>query len=192
MTPGSPILDVSGSTGKDRPASFTLRNRLTRAAWSVAWLALAAWTPKQLAPWRRLLLRAFGARMGQGTDVRGSVRVWLPSHLVMEDGALIGPGVVCYNMAPVTLGAGVLVSQRAHLCAGSHDFDDPSFQLEARPITIGREAWIAAEAFVGPGVTVGEGAVLGARAAAFRHLDPWTVYTGNPARPLRPRRRIAG
>jgi putative colanic acid biosynthesis acetyltransferase WcaF len=57
----------------------------------------------------------------------------------------------------------------------------------ARPITIGAEAWIAAEAFVGPGVQVGEGAVLGARAAAFRDLEPWTVYSGNPAMPLRPR-----
>ena len=33
----------------------------------------------------------------------------------------------------------------------------------------------------------GEGAVLGARGVAMRSLDPWTVYTGNPAVVLRKR-----
>ncbi|MGH6957429.1 MAG: hypothetical protein ACREEW_12265, partial [Caulobacteraceae bacterium] len=60
-------------------------------------------------------------------------------------------------------------------------------QLVARPIEIGPRAWIAAEAFVGPGVTVGEGAVLGARGVAMRDLEPWTIYAGNPATPLRRR-----
>ena len=65
------------------------------------------------------------------------------------------------------------------------------FQLRAAPIAVGAHAWIAAEAFVGPGVTVGEGAVLGARAVAFTDLEPWTVYIGNPAREIRKRRRPA-
>jgi hypothetical protein len=53
----------------------------------------------------------------------------------------------------------------------------------------GRTAsWVAAEAFVGPGVTIGEGAVLGARGCAFRDLEPWTVYAGNPARRLKLRK----
>ena len=188
MTRSSPILDVRGSTTKDRPASFTFRNRLERATWNIAWLLLASWTPKQLRAWRCMLLRLFGAELGARTDVRGSARIWHPAHLIMGDGALIGPGVNCYNMAPITLDRDVLISQRAHLCNGSHDIDDPGFQLIARPITIGADAWIAAEAFVGPGVRIGEGAVLGARAAAFRDLDPWTVYTGNPATQLRQRR----
>jgi putative colanic acid biosynthesis acetyltransferase WcaF len=91
-------------------------------------------------------------------------------------------------MAPVRLGRYVVVSQRAHLCAGSHRVDDEYFQLIAKPITIKDNAWIAAEAFVGPGVTVGEGAVLGARGVAFEDLNPWTVYVGNPAAVKRPRK----
>jgi putative colanic acid biosynthesis acetyltransferase WcaF len=79
------------------------------------------------------------------------------------------------------------VSQGAHLCSGTHDIDDPHFQLITRPITIGKTAWIAADAFVGPGVTVGEGAVLGARAVAMRDLEAWMVYSGNPAQPIRRR-----
>jgi len=60
--------------------------------------------------------------------------------------------------------------------------------LITRPIVLGEKAWIAAEAFVGPGVTVGEGAVLGARGVAMRDLEPWTVYRGNPAQPVKMRK----
>jgi putative colanic acid biosynthesis acetyltransferase WcaF len=90
-------------------------------------------------------------------------------------------------MAPIRIGAGAIVSQGAHLCAGSHDITSPVFQLTTRPISIGAKAWIAADAFVGPGVDVGEGAVLGARGVAFRSLEPWGVYAGNPAQRIKQR-----
>jgi putative colanic acid biosynthesis acetyltransferase WcaF len=121
--------------------------------------------------------------------VRASVRIWYPPFLTMEDRATLGPSVTCYNMGPIHIGAGAIVSQGAHLCGGSHDIEDPYFQLVAKPIVIGPQAWIAAEAFVGPGVTVGEGAVLGARAVTFADLDAWSVYVGNPARKLKARAR---
>lgn len=182
------ILDAQAAGSRDGGPSFSLGNRLTRLAWRATWLVGAAWTPPPLRAWRRLLLRLFGARMGRGADVRGSARVWLPANLEMGERAVIGPGVDCYNQAPVTLAADALVSQRAHLCAGTHDVDDPHFQLVARPIRIGRNAWIAAEAFVGPGAEIGDGAVVGARAVAFGRLEAGMIYAGNPARPVRARR----
>ncbi len=82
-----------------------------------------------------------------------------------------------------------IVSQRAHLCTAGHDIDQASFPLTAAPIHIAAYGWVAAEAFVGPGVHIGEGAVLGARSVSFRDLDAWAVYTGNPAKPVRQRRK---
>ncbi len=173
---------------QDGGPSFSMSNRVQRLVWNGVWFLLASWTPAPLHPWRRALLRLFGASMGRRADVRGSARVWLPSHLVMADHALIGPGVTCYNQAPISLGERALVSQGAHLCSGTHDVDDPNFPLVARSIRIGAKAWVAAEAFVGPGTSIGEGAVVGARAVVFGRLKPWTVYAGNPAQPLRARR----
>jgi len=74
-----------------------------------------------------------------------------------------------------------VVSQGAYLCTGSHDYRDPEFPLIAKPITVGRRAWVCADAFVGPGVAVGDGAILAARGAAFDNLAPWTISRGNPA-----------
>jgi putative colanic acid biosynthesis acetyltransferase WcaF len=153
----------------------------------MVWLIAASWTPANWHPWRRALLRLFGAKMGHRSDVRGSARVWLPSNLNMADHALIGPGVTCYNQGMISLGERALVSQGAHLCAGTHDIESDQFSLVAKPISLGAYTWIAAEAFVGPGTVVGDGAVLGARAVAFGQIAAWTVYSGNPATAKRAR-----
>jgi putative colanic acid biosynthesis acetyltransferase WcaF len=148
----------------------------------IAWALLGSWTPSPFYNWRAFLLKCFGAKMARGSSVHGSAKVWNPSLLELEEFSSIGPGVICYSMARISIGSYAIVSQRAHLCAGTHDIEDPNFQLRARPIEIESRAWIAAEAFVGPGVKVGEGAVLGARAVTFEDLDAWTVYVGNPAK----------
>jgi len=79
------------------------------------------------------------------------------------------------------------VSQGCHLCAGTHDYAHWSMPLVARPITIGANAWLGAEVFVGPGVSIGELCVVGARAVVVRDLPPRTVGAGNPCRPLKDR-----
>ena len=181
-----PLEAASSKPQEERP-SFSLSNRLERALWILTWGLLASWTPPPMRGWRRFLLRCFGATMGAGSDVRCGARVWYPRHLHMGAASVLASGVRCYNMAPITIGAGAIVSQGAHLCAGSHDITSPVFQLTTRPINIGAKAWIAADAFVGPGVDVGEGAVLGARGVTFRSLEPWGVYAGNPAQRIKQR-----
>lgn len=167
--------------------SFSRRHRLLRACFGLVWSLLASWTPPPLHRWRVLLLRIFGARIAWSARVYGSAKVWYPPNLEMEAQAVMGPGVTCYCMGPIHIGARAVISQRAHLCGGTHDIADPYFQLLTRPVTIGADAWICAESFVGPGVSVGEGAVLAARAAAFRDLEPWSVWRGNPATRIKDR-----
>ena len=53
-----------------------------------------------------------------------------------------------------------LISQRAFLCTGNHDFSKESFDLVTEPITIGDGCWIGAGAFVGPGVEVPPGTMV--------------------------------
>jgi putative colanic acid biosynthesis acetyltransferase WcaF len=110
----------------------------------------------------------------------------------MASESCLGPGVICYNVALVSLGRGVTVSQRSHLCTASHDFDDPSFPLTGAPITINDGAWVAAESFLGPGVTIGERAVVLARSVVVRNVLPGAVVGGNPARHLRDRAPFEG
>ena len=178
-------LDAGATRPLDGGPSFSLANRIERAAWKFAWTLFGRIVPPPFGwGWRRFLLRLFGAQIERGARVYGSASIWLPRHLVMDRGATIGPGVDCYNMAPIRLGRHAIVSQRAYLCAGDHDHRDPDFQLVTRPIHLGAHSWVAAEAFVAPGITVGEGAVLAARGAAIRDLPAWTVWGGNPAKQI--------
>lgn len=160
---------------------FPARNKAERAAWRAAWLLLARWTPPPLFVWRALLLRLFGAEIGPGARIYGSVSVWLPRNLSVREGAIVGPGVILYNQGRISIGPRAVISQRAHLCASSHDPSDPGFALTLRPIEIGEACWVAADAFVGPGVTMQPGAVLGARGALFEDARSFGIYRGNPA-----------
>ncbi|MFK8252350.1 LbetaH domain-containing protein [Ancylobacter terrae] len=186
------ILDAEVSNSVVGKPSFPLRHRALRGIWNVTWKVLASWTPPPLYPWRRFLLRLFGARIDPTARVYGSARIWYPPNLVMGKHTVLAWEALCYNQAMVQLEDYAIVSQRSHLCTGTHDIDDPNFQLIAKPITIERHGWVASDAFVGPGVRVGEGAVLGGRGVAFKDLEPWTVYGGNPCREIRKRKMIAG
>ncbi|MDY8108203.1 DapH/DapD/GlmU-related protein [Fulvimarina sp. 2208YS6-2-32] len=57
----------------------------------------------------------------------------------------------------------------------------------AASVTIGNDVWIGQNAVIMPGVTVGDGAVIGANAVVTKDVAPYTIVTGVPARPLRPR-----
>lgn len=185
MTPG--LLDAKAAKSRLGGRSFALWHLAFRQIWKCCWWCLAAWTPPPLHGWRRVILRAFGAKVDGTARIYGTAQIWYPPNLTMGRYTVLGQRANCYCMAPIRIDDYAVVSQGAVLCAGTHDVDDPDFQLVTKPITIGPYAWVAAEAFVGPGVSVADGAVLGARAVAFRKLDAWTVYSGNPARPIRKR-----
>ena len=134
-----------------------------------------------------MVLRMFGARIEGPVYPYPTARIWAPWNLEMRAGSCLAGEVDCYNVERVTLGEGVTVSQKSYLCTASHDFDDPAFPLTGGPITIGARAWVAADAFVGPGVKIGNRAVVLARAVVVRDVAPGMVVGGNPARGLRAR-----
>jgi putative colanic acid biosynthesis acetyltransferase WcaF len=168
-------------------ASFSFSNRVARTLWGIARLLLFRSVPRPLFAWRNLVLRAFGAKIGRHCRIGPGTVIWAPWNLVCEDGVAIGSGAMIYNQTRITIGREAVVSQGAHLCAGTHDYTDPAFPLLAKPITIGAKAWIAAEAFGHPGVTIGEGAVIGARSVVTKDMPPWMVCAGHPCLPIKPR-----
>jgi putative colanic acid biosynthesis acetyltransferase WcaF len=102
----------------------------------------------------------------------------------MEDGSTMADFVDCYCVDRITLGVNSTVSIRTFLCSASHDIRDPARPLTTSPIMIGQDAFIFAEAFIGPGVTIGESAVVGARAVVVRDVAAGMIVAGNPAKPI--------
>lgn len=167
--------------------SFSLQTRLRRAVWQAAYMLLFRFSPRPLHGWRAAVLRLFGAQVGQGVHVYPGVVIWAPWNLTLADECGIGDGAILYSQAPIHIGRRSVVSQGTHLCAGTHDYTLPGFPLIALPITLHDNVWVAAEAFVHPGVTIHEGTVVGARSVVTKDLPAWMVCAGHPCVPLKPR-----
>ena len=163
-----------------------------RPAWFVQlwWIAQALLfhpSPQVFYGWRRFLLRAFGARIGRGVLIRPSASITYPWKLTIGDWSWVGDRVTLYTLGEIAIGDNAVVSQHSYLCAASHDYARPTFDLYAKPIHVEPEAWIAAAVFVGPGVTVGRGAVVGASSVVLKDVPPMMICAGNPLRVLRAR-----
>lgn len=166
---------------------WTTREKIGRALWMLAGRPAFRLTFHNWYGVRRAILRTFGATVGAGARVRPTVNIEIPWNVTLGDHCVIGDHAILYSLGSITVGDRAIISQYAHLCAGTHDFTKPEFPLLRPPVTIGEDAWIAADSYVGPGVTVGARAVLGARSSAFKDLAPDTVHAGSPARAIRPR-----
>jgi putative colanic acid biosynthesis acetyltransferase WcaF len=167
-----------------RTRSYSRQEMLARVAWAF-FQPLFRFSPRPAFGFRRALLKLFGARIGQHVHVYASARIRYPWMLTVGDWSAIGEDVLIYNLGPVALGERVTVSYRAHLCAGTHDLDDPGMPLLRPPIRLGDNAWVGTDAFIGPGVDIGKSAIVGARAVVTRDVAPGHVVAGNPARVLR-------
>lgn len=176
-----------------RARPYRIREYIGRGLWSLT-LPLFRFSPRPFFGWRRALLRLFGAKVGRLAHVYPSAHIYLPWNLTLGDQSSIGEWALIYNLGPVTIGDRAAISHRAHLCAGTHDYRDPTLPLLRLPIEIGSQAWVCADAFIGPGCRVGEGAVVGAAAVVVSDVAPWQIVAGNPARVIRARvfRSLAG
>ena len=167
--------------------SFSLKNRIGRLTWNIIYTVFFRISPKPLHAFRCFLLRLYGAKVGKGVHVYPGVKIWAPWNVVLNDECGIANGAILYSQGKISIGKRAVISQGAHLCAGTHDYNDPGFRLITMPITIGDQAWVAAEAFVHPGIEIGEGCVIGARAVVTKNMPAWMICAGHPCMPLKER-----
>lgn len=135
-------------------------------------------------PWRRLLLRMFGAKIASQVHIHPNARIEIPWNIEIGSHAAVGDGAKLYSLGIIRIGARATISQGVHLCAGTHEWRDPLMPLLKTPIEIGADVWICADAFIGPDVTIGDHAIVGARAVVMKNVSSGTIVAGNPARKI--------
>ena len=195
-TPGSAPAPGSAPGSSPAPGSssepvhrspWTRREQIGRALWGLVQGTLFRYSPRTMFRFRAWLLNRFGAGIDPTARVRASVRIEIPWNLSIGPNASVGDHAILYSLGPIDIGRHVTISQYAHLCAGTHETDTLQMDLICLPIKIGDDAWIAADAFVGPGVTIGDRTIVGARANVFKDLPPDVIAHGSPAKPIKPR-----
>ena len=164
------------------------RNKLARLAWEV--FRVLFFRPFSGPLWRyyrNWALRLWGAEIGRSCAISAKSRIYQPWKLHLGDLVAIGDDAVLYNCDDIYADSKAVISQYAYLCTASHAISAADNHLISAPIKLGRFSWVAADAFIGMGVEIGEGAVIGARSAVFKNVEPWTVVGGNPARMIKKR-----
>jgi acetyltransferase-like isoleucine patch superfamily enzyme len=91
------------------------------------------------------------------------------------------------------------LSSGCRIFTGSEDFSGssltnptipPKFRNVVRSfVVMKKHSILGANVVVLPGVTIGEGAAIGANSLVTKDCEPWTIFVGTPAKPLRPRPR---
>jgi putative colanic acid biosynthesis acetyltransferase WcaF len=127
------------------------------------------------------VLRAFGAKVGNGVVIKPNVNIKYPWFLEIGDHCWIGEGVWIDNLANVILGDNVVLSQGAYLLTGSHDYKKEAFDLLLGEIVLEDGVWIGEKATVCPGVTCESHSVLSVGSVATKDLEAYSIYQGNPA-----------
>lgn len=174
--------DLRGFTGRGY-------DRGRNVAWQIAWQTISGtvlmhwWCPPGA---RASILRAFGAKIGDGAVVRHRVRIHWPWKLSVGAGSWIGEGAWLLNLESITIGSDVCISQDVLLCTGSHDRESPTFEYDNAPIVVEDGAWIAARATVLRGSHIGHDSVVGATSLVSGSVPPHeTLLAPRATRPSR-------
>ena len=172
---------------KPEASPWTFREKVGRAIWMLIGKPIFRMSFHNWYRFRASLLRLFGAKLGNGVAIRPTANIEVPWMIEIDDDATVGDHAILYSLGRIRIGKRSIISQYAHLCAGTHDYVDHTFKLIRSPVTIGDDVWVGADAFIGPGVDIGSLSVVGARSSAYKNLGEKQVFVGNPAKPIKER-----
>lgn len=169
------------------PADFRGKSVFIVQLWWLVEALLFHPSPQFMFGWRRFLLRAFGAKIGNNVKIRSSVKTTYPWKLTVGDNSWIGDECTIYNLDHVTIGSNVAVAHKVYFNTGGHDYKTESFKIFAKPITVEDECWITNDVYIAPDITIGKGTVVGARSTVLHSLPSGQICVGSPARVLKSR-----
>ena len=161
--------------------------------------------------WYIRLLAPFYQHRGRGSKIYCSVRMDTPPYRQFSLGkrsvvesfccinnavgdVLIGDntriGIHCTVIGPVTIGSHVNLAQGITVTALNHNFEDTTKRIDeqgvsTRPVVIGDDVWIGANAVILPGVTIGHHSVVAAGAVVTKDVPSNTVVGGVPAKEIK-------
>lgn len=161
--------------------------------------------------WYIRLLAPLYQHRGRGSKIYRSARMDTPpyrrfslgDHSVIESYACVNNAVGdviigdytrigLHNtiIGPVTIGSHVNLAQGITVTALNHNFENPDLRIDeqgvsTKPVVIGNDVWIGANAVILPGVTIGEHCVVAAGAVVTKDVPPRSLVGGVPAKVIK-------
>jgi putative colanic acid biosynthesis acetyltransferase WcaF len=160
---------------------YSFTDYLRRFCWSLLF-PFFRFSPRHLYFFRNFILKILGADIGSGVKIYPDVWILNPHNLVIGNNVNIGWGVKLYALGKIYIGSNTVISQYTHLCAGSHDYKSNDFALLKLNLSVGENVWVAADAFIGPGVLLGDSCIVAARSVVIKNVPNGVLVGGNPAK----------
>lgn len=136
---------------------------------------------------RELFGELTGQPVDEGFTLLPPLRVAGGRRIRVGHKVFINQGCTIHDLGGVRIGDLAMIGPNVSLITAGHAMAPSQRRktIEARPIVIGRNVWIAAGATILGGVTIGDNAVVGAGAVVTRDVPPGTFVAGVPARVVR-------
>ena len=128
-----------------------------------------------------LILKCFGCRIGDKVVIKPWVKIKFPWMLNVGNSVWLGESVWIDNISKVNIGNNVCISQGSLIITGNHNYSSEKFELISKPIIIEDGVWICAKTILVGGITIHSHAVLAINSLASKDLEPYSIYSGNPA-----------
>lgn len=100
----------------------------------------------------------------------------------------VGYRCIMHGLGGITIGNNVLLSPGVGIFAQNHGIERDKLIREqpqtAQGVVIEDDVWVGANAIVLDGATIGRGAVIGAGAVVTKHVPPYEIWVGNPAKKI--------
>lgn len=99
-------------------------------------------------------------------------------------------GIHCTVIGPVSIGNNVNLAQGITVTALNHNFEDVTRRIDeqgisTKPVVIGDDVWIGANAVILPGVTIGRHVVVAAGAVVTKDVPDNCIVGGVPAKVIK-------
>jgi putative colanic acid biosynthesis acetyltransferase WcaF len=171
---------------KTKTKYYSTFENTARVLWALVSL-IFKYSPRPMFFFRNFLLTIFGAKIGKNVKIYGSAKIFFPWNFEIGAGSSVGENALIYNLGYVKIGANTTISQRVHVCAGTHDYRYLEMPLIREKITIGNNCWICADSFLCPGVKIGDFSIVAANSTVSKNILDWDVVAGSPAKFIKKR-----
>ncbi len=135
-----------------------------------------------------IILKLFGARIGKNVLIKPSINIKYPWKLTIGHHSMIGENVWIDNLEEVVIGCNVCLSQGSMLLSGNHNYKKTSFDLILGKIILEDGVWICAKSIVCANVICKSHSILSVNSTATNNLEPYSIYSGTPAKKIRDRK----
>ena len=121
---------------------------------------------------------------GDHTYFFGGSEVIAPQNIRIAGNCHIGRFCQIDGRGGIGIGRNVVIASHTLLITADHDPQASDFGGRLAPIVVGDRVWLGSRVIILKGVTLGEGAVVAAGSVVHRDVDPWTIVSGVPAKPI--------